>query len=118
MSFSDTSHMICMTCISLNELCPDCMESRQTFDAEIAHDIVDDRNLVYPSIWSINKGLPSSHDWIAPETRNADGSIRSEFAPQTVDMADRFFNLEDSISHINCYGGKFCPDRAIRISGF
>lgn len=70
---------------------------------------------------SLIRDLPSGHDWIASETRYPDGSIRAEFAPVTVDMADRIFNIEESITlgkyehicpacHYVCHKEVACPN--------
>ena len=75
---------------------------------------------------SLIRDLPSGHDWISSEVvmyidENGNKKIRSEFAPQTVDMADRIFNIEESISlskyericsdcHIVCHKDVVCPN--------
>lgn len=98
MKFTDSSSIVCITCVNLNELCPDCLENGSARDAEIAHEIVDDRNVIYRRIWSVNKGLESGHEWISNWTRTPDGKIRQELVDPITDLADRFFNLEESLT--------------------
>lgn len=86
----------CYQCQLLQDLCLDCEESRQAKDADIAHQIVDERNLIYPRMW-VAVTEPSAHDWVASVTR-LNGKIRNEFAEPTTSLIDRIFNLEDSIT--------------------
>jgi len=37
--------------------------SQEYRDASIAHEIVDERNEIYPRQWLINRPMPSGHDW-------------------------------------------------------
>ena len=37
--------------------------SQEYRDASIAHEIVDERNEIYPRQWMINRTMPSGHDW-------------------------------------------------------
>ena len=79
--FSSSS---CAECVGLTELCPACEDLRNINNAELAHEIVDEGNLIYPKVWSTNKGEPSQHDWVSPRTKLKvpvklqDGSIVDE----------------------------------------
>ena len=141
MSFVDTSQILCLTCTQLNELCPSCQEEADVRQAEMAHAIIDEsddyiiigkRNItnggsvIERQSLSLIRDLPSGHDWVSPEVvmyidENGVKKIRSEFAPQTVDMADRIFNIEESINlsryehicpacHYVCHKEVACPN--------
>ena len=83
----------CYYCVQMNELCPDCTEAKETRDAIIANQMVDEGmdtyryRTMYTSLTKI-QDEPSGHDW----TERA-----SELREQTVWLADRIFDLEDSI---------------------
>ena len=79
---------MCYQCQALNELCPDCQELRDSRDAEIAHQIVDEGNLQYKFVWSIIQDDPSGHDWTDRD---------DEFLPPIAMLADRLYDLESSV---------------------
>lgn len=82
----------CYYCIQLNELCIDCQDAREARDSDIAHEIVDERNLTYLKVWSKPK------DWTHDNGANHQWTDRDgEYIQPVVDMADRFFDLEDAI---------------------
>ena len=87
----------CYNCIALSEVCPDCEDSRQAHDAEIAHNIVDEGNLQYRHAWTYTQPEPSAHDWVSAITRRADGSERDEFTEPTTMLVDRLFELNVDI---------------------
>lgn len=97
----------CYQCQLLQDLCVECDDSRQAKDAEIAHEIVDERNLIYPRLWTFNSPTTSGHDWVSSVTRLAkparllDGTLkveRNEFLEPTTALIDRIFNLDDSLT--------------------
>ena len=79
---------MCYQCQALNELCPDCQEMRDSRDADIAHQIVDEGNMQYKYIWSIQRDQPSGHDWTDRE---------GEFLEPIAMLVDRLFDLESSL---------------------
>lgn len=92
----------CYNCLMLDQVCPDCEDSRQAKDATIAHELVDEGNLQYPRAWAITQPEPSAHDWVSSITRLAkparlqDGTIveeRYEFLDPTTALIDRLFEL-------------------------
>jgi RNA polymerase subunit RPABC4/transcription elongation factor Spt4 len=96
----------CYQCQLLQDLCVECDDTRQAHDAEIAHQIVDERNLIYPKVW-FQVTEPTAHDWVASVTRlpkparMLDGSLkidRNEFKEPTTALIDRIFNLDDSLT--------------------
>lgn len=114
---------MCYQCQALAELCPDCQEQRDARDAEIAHQIVDEGNLQYPKIWSQTQSDLTGHDWIGSVVKISertkrykvraemtDTSIReylvieesedhrSEFLDPISVLADRFYDLETSVT--------------------
>ena len=99
----------CYQCQLLQDLCVECEDNRTAKDADIAHQIVDEGNLIYPKVW-FNLTEPSGHDWVSAVTRlpkparMLDGSLkwdRQEFTEPTTSLVDRLFNLEDSITLAN-----------------
>jgi hypothetical protein len=80
---------MCYQCQALNELCPDCQELRDSRDINIAHQIVDEGNLQYKFIWSIQSETISGHDWTERE---------DEFLPQISLITDRIYDLETSLT--------------------
>lgn len=44
---------MCENCISLDDLCLECQELRDSHDADIAHGIVDYGNLIYKNVWHL-----------------------------------------------------------------
>jgi len=80
---------MCYQCQALTELCPDCLELKDSRDIDIAHQIVDDGNLQYKFVWSIIRDLPSGHDWT-----ERDG----EFTESVAQLADRIYDLDTSLT--------------------
>ena len=80
---------MCYQCQALTELCPDCQEQRDARDIHIAHQIVDEGNMQYKFIWSIQQDQPSGHDWTERE---------DEFLPPISLLVDRLYDLETSIT--------------------
>jgi hypothetical protein len=87
----------CYQCMQLNELCGECLDKREAQAADIAHEIVDERNLTYLKVWSKPKDwthdIGANHHWTERD---------DEYVSPVVDMADRFFNLEDAMELQAC----------------
>ena len=87
----------CYQCMQLNELCGECLDKREAQAADIAHEIVDERNLTYLKVWSKPKDwthdIGANHHWTERD---------DEYVSPIVDMADRFFDLEDAIELQTC----------------
>jgi hypothetical protein len=91
----------CYQCMIQMELCVDCQELRDSRATDIAHEIVDEANLIYPAQWhSITE--PSGHDWVSPTTRVEPYFVyatqtwedtREEFLEPITNLSDRFFEL-------------------------
>lgn len=82
----------CYQCTQLNELCGECLDKREVKAADIAHEIVDEGNLTYLKVWS------KPTDWTNDEGANHKWTERKgEYLDPVVEMADRFFDLEDAI---------------------
>lgn len=56
----------CYECQLLDSVCPECEDSRTAKDAEIAHELVDSRNIIYPRQWH-NREL-SDTDWVESQS--------------------------------------------------
>lgn len=80
---------MCYQCQALTELCPDCLEQKDSRDIEIAHQIVDEGNLQYKFIWSIIRDQPSGHDWTERD---------DEFMDPISLIADRLYDVETSLT--------------------
>jgi hypothetical protein len=91
----------CYQCMIQMELCVDCQDLRDSRATNIAHEIVDEANLIYPAQWhSITE--PSGHDWVSPTTRVEPYFVyatqtwedtRDEFLEPITNLSDRFFEL-------------------------
>ena len=79
----------CYMCQAFDELCFICQEAKEARDSEIAHQIVDEGNLQYKYVWSINQEQPSGHDWTDRD---------DEFLDPISLIADRLYDLETSIT--------------------
>jgi hypothetical protein len=97
----------CLACVGLSELCPACQDLRDSRDAEIAHQIVDEGNLQYKHVWSKAESDVTAHDWVGSITKlirpaiQMDGSIveeRYEFLDPISLIADRIIDLETSVT--------------------
>lgn len=99
---------MCYQCQALTELCPDCQEQRDTRDAVLAHQIVDEsedyiiigygvrkRTVANGGAvsefnpMSVIRDLPSGHDWTDRE---------DEFLEPISLIIDRLFDIETSIT--------------------
>ena len=96
----------CQECVGLTELCPACQDLRDTRDAEIAHQIVDEGNLQYQHVWSQTESDVTGHDWVGSVTKLSRPAIlpggkiveeRYEFLDPISVLADRIFDLESSL---------------------
>lgn len=56
----------CYECQLLDSVCPECEDSRTAKDAEIAHELVDSRNIIYSRQWH-NREL-SDTDWVESQS--------------------------------------------------
>lgn len=56
----------CYECQLLDSVCPECEDNRTAKDAEIAHELVDDRNIIYPNQWH-NRDL-TQQDWVSSQS--------------------------------------------------
>jgi hypothetical protein len=91
----------CYQCMIQMELCVDCQDLRDSRATNIAHEIVDEANLIYPAQWhSITE--PSGHDWVSPTTRVEPYFVyatqtwedtREEYMEPITNLSDRFFEL-------------------------
>jgi hypothetical protein len=98
----------CLACVGLTELCPACQDLRDTRDAEIAHQIVDESQDFYYRGYgdkkvavanggavseynpmSVIRDLISGHDWTDRE---------GELLEPTCKLEDRFYDLETSVT--------------------
>jgi hypothetical protein len=98
---------MCYQCQALTELCPDCLELKDSRDIDIAHQIVDDGNLQYKFVWSQTTPEVSGHDWVGAITRLPkpavlpDGTLiweRYEFTEAVSSIADRLYDIETSLT--------------------
>ena len=99
---------MCYQCQALTELCPDCQEQRDTRDAILAHQIVDESEdyiIVGYGVrkrtvanggavseynpMSVIRDLPSGHDWTERE---------DEFLEPISLIIDRLFDIETSVT--------------------
>ena len=84
----------CLTCIAMDERCPDCQDQYETTQTILAHEAVDESNLQYTKQWLVTT-QPSGHDWIGSEVRIITGSgpddswIREEFTESVTNLVDR-----------------------------
>ena len=99
---------MCYQCQALDDLCPDCLELKDSRDIYVAHQLVDEGNLQYRKIWTNGDSAISAHDWVGAVTklirpyRTVDGTIveeRYEFLPPITNLVDRLPNdLETSVT--------------------
>jgi hypothetical protein len=98
---------MCYGCQALTELCPECQETRDARDIDIAHQIVDEGNLQYKHVWSKSDSDVTAHDWVGSVTKlrrpaiQMDGSVveeRYEFLDAISVITDRLFDLETSLT--------------------
>ena len=90
----------CLTCIAMDERCPDCQDQYETTQTILAHEAVDESNDKYRYFPMYTPMLkitpePSGHDWISSEVRIITGSgpddswIREEFTESVTNLVDR-----------------------------
>lgn len=112
----------CYYCVQMNELCPDCLDSKEARDTVIANQMVDESSdyliMGYgPRRYQVANGgtisesspmsdihdQPSGHDWVSSEVvtrvnpKTGDKTIRTEFFEQSSWLIDRLFNLDESM---------------------
>jgi hypothetical protein len=116
----------CYQCMIQMELCIDCQDLRDSRATNIAHDMVDEGNLIYPAQWhSITE--PSGHEWVSPTTRVEPYFVyatqtwedtREEFLEPITNLSDRFFELVVDLGphetvcqdcHMVCNKHAVCP---------
>lgn len=99
----------CYYCVQINELCPDCLDNKETRDTIIANELVDEGMDIYrynPMYTSLTKihDQTSGHDWVSNEVitrinpKTGDKTIRTEFFEQSSWLIDRIFDLDDSMT--------------------
>jgi hypothetical protein len=59
----------CYDCMLSDSLCSECLDNQEARASDMAHQIVDDRNLQYQHVWHSTNPQPSGHDWVSPNTR-------------------------------------------------
>lgn len=89
----------CYKCQALDEICTDCQELKDSRDAYVAYQLVDEGNLQYQNIWSNGDPDVSAHDWVGAVVRLVDGRERKEFLDPITNLVDRLPNdLETSVT--------------------
>lgn len=92
----------CLDCTA-DVLCTDCVETKESRDSFIAHQIVDEGNQQYEHQMQIEKDLPSGHDWVGSTTRVEPYFVyvtqtwedtRDEMLEPTSLISDRFFDTD------------------------
>ena len=73
----------CLDCTA-DVLCTACVETKESRDSFIAHQIVDEGSQQYEHQMQVEKELPSGHDW----------TERDEMLEPTSLISDRFFNTD------------------------
>ena len=103
-----TIQTMCYQCQALTELCPDCQETKDARDADLAHKIVDEsEDYIYIGYGarkravanggsiseynplSVIRDLPSGHDWTDRE---------GEFLEPIAMLVDRLYDVETSLT--------------------
>jgi hypothetical protein len=92
----------CLDCTA-DVLCTACVETKESRDSFIAHQIVDEGSQQYEHQMQVEKELPSGHEWIGSTTRVEPYFVyvtqtwedtRDEFLEPTSLLSDRFFNTD------------------------
>jgi hypothetical protein len=88
----------CYDCMQLDYKCYNCEEEQEARDAQIAHEIVDEGNLIYKYQWSRTDDQPSGSDWVSSVTvsreildsngKEIDYIMRLEFTQPIVQLVD------------------------------
>ena len=88
----------CYDCMQLDYKCYNCEQEQEARDAQIAHEMVDERNQIYKYQWSRIDDQPSASDWVSSVTVSREildingkeiGYImRLEFTEPTVQLVD------------------------------
>lgn len=61
----------CFNCLQLDDLCPECLDTKEAQDSVIAHQLVDEDIYRYEPMYTSMLKIqdePSAHDWISNET--------------------------------------------------
>jgi hypothetical protein len=94
----------CYHCMQLNELCQDCLDSKEARDADIAWEIVDEGNESYVKIPSKKVIEPSAHEWISNEIitrinpKTGEKTFRTELFEASAMLIDRIYDLDESLT--------------------
>ena len=59
----------CYDCMTLDDVCLNCEESKEARDSAVAHQLVDEGNMQYKRNWMRPNEDISGHDWISATTR-------------------------------------------------
>jgi hypothetical protein len=88
----------CYDCMQLDYKCYNCEQEQEARDAQIAHEIVDEGNLIYKRQWSRTDDQPSASEWVSSVTvsreildingKEIDYIMRLEFNEPTVQLVD------------------------------
>jgi hypothetical protein len=88
----------CYDCMQLDYKCYNCEQEQEARDAQIAHEIVDEGNLIYKYQWSRTDDQPSGSDWVSSVTvsreildsngKEIDYIMRLEFTQPIVQLVD------------------------------
>ena len=108
MSSGISIQTMCYRCQALTELCPDCLDAKESRDIANAQQLVDESQDFYYRgygeakravanggaitegyrVLSVIRDLPSGHDWTDRE---------GEFLPPIAQLVDRLYDLETSL---------------------
>ena len=109
----------CYVCFQIERACDEHADLKEAEQTTRAQALVDDNELQYKSVSTWLQDEPSGHDWIAPEVRMPDKSIRREFLEPTTNLADRLFAEFDElrkdervcdVCHYVCLSAVVCPN--------
>jgi hypothetical protein len=88
----------CYDCMQLDYKCYNCEQEQEARDAQIAHEMVDEGNLIYKYQWSRTDDQPSGSDWVSSVTvsreildsngKEIDYIMRLEFTQPIVQLVD------------------------------
>ena len=88
----------CYDCMQLDYKCYNCEQEQEARDAQIAHEMVDERNQIYKYQWSRTDDQPSGSDWVSSVTvsreildkngKEIDYIMRLEFTEPIVQLVD------------------------------
>lgn len=111
---------------TLEVMCADCLLDKESNSTTNAYNIVDEGNLQYQQVWSDDTAQPSGHDWVASVVKMSDRTkrfkvgasmtentireyliieemidTRDEFLEPVTNLADRFMDLETSVTTLD-----------------